>query len=221
MFSSSECITWLAVIFTESIAIVAVNMFTIIVFLLTRDLRKRSTYLLINLAVADMLVGALNLDNFNILGANCKLWKDIIPNTRINAISMTALTLCFVICSITNMTVISLERMHATFWPFRHLVLKKWIYGLIISAIWLVAVLLSTTLAFNQFEEARRRYFYIWSSFNLICLFIICISYASILVKVRCGAQPQHHGAVSRERKLTVTLFIVTCVSLVLWVPHV
>ena len=40
--------------------------------------------------------------------------------------------------------------------------------------------------------------------------------YSSIVIKVRCGAQPQHHGAASRERKLTV---IVTVASLLLYLP--
>ena len=43
----------------------------------------------------------------------------------------------------------------------------------------------------------------------------------SIVIKVRCGGQPRHHGAASRERKLTMTLFIVTVVSLLLCLPHV
>ena len=33
--------------------------------------------------------------------------------------------------------------------------------------------------------------------------------------------QPQHHGAASRERKLTMTLLIVTVVSLLLYLPYV
>ena len=58
-------------------------------------------------------------------------------------------------------------------------------------------------------------------SFNSICLLIICVSYSSIVIKVRCGAQPQHHVVASRERKLTMTLFIVTFVSLLMWLPYV
>ena len=41
----------------------------------------------------------------------------------------------------------------------------------------------------------------------------------SIVIKVRCGAQPHRHGAASRERKLTMTLLIVTVVSLLLYLP--
>ena len=54
-----------------------------------------------------------------------------------------------------------------------------------------------------------------------ICLLIICVCYTSIVIKVRCGAQPQHHGAANRERKLTMTLLIVTVASLLLYLPSV
>ena len=51
------------------------------------------------------------------------------------------------------------------------------------------------------------------------CLFVICVSYACISIKFVCGAHPQHHGAVNRQRKLTVTLLIMTIVSLILLIP--
>ena len=59
MYVTSECIAWLAVSVTESVIIVSVNLLTIIVFMRNRNLRKRSTCLVINLTVVDMLVGVL------------------------------------------------------------------------------------------------------------------------------------------------------------------
>ena len=49
---------------------------------------------------------------------------------------------------------------------------------------------------------------------------VIWLSYVFIVVKLRCGNQPRHHGAANRERKLTITLFTVTSTSLLLWLPH-
>ena len=43
-----------------------------------------------------------------------------------------------------------------------------------------------------------------------------------ILFKFRFGAHPQRHCAAAlRQRKLTVTLFITTLVSLLLWLPYI
>ena len=54
-----------------------------------------------------------------------------------------------------------------------------------------------------------------------LCLFVICVSYTSIALKFWCGTRPPSHGAANRQRKLTVTLFIMTIVSLLLWLPYV
>ena len=222
MSSLPWCIIWLVVLSVASAAIVTLNIVTIAVFLKNRNLRKRSTYLLINLAVADMLVGVISvLTHFYLLGVSCHLWKSISSEKWV-IILFFSLDFLFPASSLTSITVVSLERLHATFWPFRHRAIKRWAYGLIIAFIWIMAVILSNTLAaVNLFGEERKRYFYIWSSFNGFCLLVISVSYVSILLKVRCGAQLQHHGAVSREGKLTKTLFIVTLVSLMMWLPFV
>ena len=60
MTSTSECITWFAVFVTGSVIIASVNLLTIIVFLKNRNLRTRAMYLVINLTLADMLVGLLS-----------------------------------------------------------------------------------------------------------------------------------------------------------------
>ena len=221
MSSLPLCITGLVVFLTSSVAIVVLNLITIIVFIKNRDLRKRSTYLLINLAVADMLVGGFSeLNDFIISGVNCNFWEDIVLENWLIYLVRTSLQIFFTVCSLVNITVISAERLHATFWPFRHRVVKTRVYGLLIAGTWVTSLLLSTGLAvIDQLESSRQNYFYLWCSFNSTCLLGICISYSSIVIKVRCGAQPQHHGAASRERKLTMTLLIVTVVSLLLWLP--
>ena len=50
---------------------------------------------------------------------------------------------------------------------------------------------------------------------------LFLFSYSSIALKFCCGTRPPSHGAAIRQRKLTVTLFIMTIVSLLLWLPYV
>ena len=220
MFSLAECVPWLAVLLILPLAIIILNLITIIVFIKSRSLRKRSTYLMISLAVADMLVGVIATDDFTLVGVNlCNLWEDIVPVKL--AAYMTFFSVLFPVASVTNISAISLERLHATFLPLKHRVMQKWIYGLIIAITWVTAgLVLIGTVLLQQFKQ-RSHYFHLWYSFNLIFLLIISVSYVSIVIKVRCGAQPQYHGVASRERKLTMTLFIVTFVSLLLWLPFV
>ena len=218
MASPPECITWMVVGLTESVTIIALNSLTVIAFCRDRNLRKRSTYLVISLAVADMLSGGSSaLDLFYDVGAICNSWRYNIEHWY------THVTLFwFVICSLTNMTVISLERLNATFWPFRHRTIKKSVYWVLIIAIWLTALLIPCALIINYHYAHKQNYFfYAWGSFASICLLVICVSYVFIFVKLRFGNQPRHHGAANRERKLTVTLFTVTSLLLLLCLPYV
>ena len=222
MLSLSECIPWMTVGLAESVAIVTLNLCTIIVFIRNRNLRKRSTYLVINLAVIDMFVGgAVVYWQFYWPGVLCNLWKWHSIQYGTNSFIRAAASF-FPIASLTNITIIALERVHATFCPLRHRVLKKWVYRFIIAIVWVISGLLA--IAYNLLRKFNETYYYgcsVFLTFSSIFPLIICVSYTSIVIKVRCGAQPQHHGAASRERKLTMTLLIVTVVSLLFYLPYV
>ena len=111
--------------------------------------------------------------------------------------------------------------MHATIRPFRHRLIKKWVYGVTIAGVWVLAAMVSTViLILPKYWKEWSYYLYFWPSYICLCLFVICVSYSSIVVKFLCGAHPQHHGADNRQRKLTVTLFIMTIVSLLMWLPY-
>ena len=222
MFSSPECITWFAVGLTESVAIVTVNLATIIIFMRNSNLRKRNMYLVINLAVADMLVGGLStLQLFFVpRKMQCNFLK-LDSSLKVGTVGF--ILFLFPLTSLTNTAVISLERLHATFRPFRHRVIEKWVYKIVIAVVWILAAVVSTALVTISLivKSPWSHHFYLWQSFNCFCLLTICVCYTSIIVKIYCGAHPQHHGAADRERKLTVTLFIVTLVSLLMWLPYV
>ena len=223
MFSLSECIPWMTAALTESVAIVTLNLCTIIVFIRNRNLRKRSTYLVINLAVIDMFAGGAVVYNlFYWPGVLCNLWKWHSIQYRTIIFRYAAATF-FPIASLTNITIIALERVHATFCPLRHRVLKQWVYRFIIAIVWVISGLLA--IIYSRSKKVAETYYYgsslVFLTFSSIFPLIICVAYTSVVIKVRCGAQPQHHGAASRERKLTMTLLIVTVVSLLLYLPHV
>ena len=220
LYSSSECITWFAVTFTTSVAIVAVNLISIILFIKNRSLRTRAMYLVINLTVADMFAGGFShFPLFRDLSYSCDIVKMNLSQ-ELNVI-INFLFLWFPLTSLTNIAVISLDRMHATIRPFRHRLIKKWVYGVTIAGVWVLAAMVSTvSLILKLYGKEYSYHIYLWQSYCCLCLFVICVSYSSIVVKFLCGAHPQHHGAANRQRKLTVTLFIMTIVSLLMWLPH-
>ena len=216
---SSDCIPWLVVGIAECLAIVILNVITIIVIMKQRQLRRRSTYLIIHLAIVDLLSGAVSGPVIieREVGDNCDLWEN---NFKINSLPLANL---FPVSSLVNLAVISLERAHATFRPLKHLVIKKRVYGVAIAAMWLITIArefvpyviyhkVSSHVAILAIHFSILSY---WS----ICLFVICVSYISIFIKVRFSSHPQHHGATDRERKLTATLVFVTLASELSWLP--
>ena len=220
MFSSSECIIWFAAYVAVAVAIVTVNLLSIILFIKNSNLRTRGMYLVINLTVVDILVGGLSTINLLLINTHngCKTVIVRLPWEGHMIISY--IFYWFPLTSLTSITVISLERMHATFRPFRHRVIKKWVYGVTICVVWVLAAIISTgIMLLSFFGKKWSQHQYFWQSYCLLCLFVTCACYASIIVKICCGARPQHHGAARRQRKLTVTLLIMTIVSLLLWLP--
>ena len=223
LLPNSDCIPWLAVLVLECLAIVILNIITIIVFVKHRQLQRQSTYLIIHLTIVDLLVGAISgplqiarnlfyCDLQNIPASN-NLWFIYLTFALLHLFSFTSLV---------NLVFVSLERLHATFRPLKHRFVKKWIYGVIITVIWL------TTIARESVQivlsEKGISKFYIDSTlylpFYLISVFLICVCYILIVVKARCSRHPYHHGGASlRERKLTGTSLIVALVSLLSWLP--
>ena len=217
LFSSSECIIWLTVFTAESVAIVTVNLLAIILFIKNRNLRTRSMY--ISLTVAEMLVGVLGggFTQF-VFPQGCRLIKLNLSSEV--SIALRSFDFFFPIVSLTNIAVISLERFHATFRPFRHRLIKSWVYVVAIVVVWVFSVIVLVIW------RVELLYFYgyhvyIIESYCLLCLIVTFVSYTSILFKFRFGAHPQRHCAAAlRQRKLTVTLFITTLVSLLLSLPY-
>ena len=120
------------------------------------------------------------------------------------------------LASVTNIVVISLERLHATFRPIRHRVIKKWVYGVTIAGVWVLAFIVNLARFVVTWTALV-----LWPVYYCMCLFVICVCYTCISIKFFCGAHLQHHGGANRQRKLTVTLLIMTIVSLFMWLPFV
>ena len=220
--SASQCIPWLVVLIIECLAIVILNIITIAVFVKKkRQLQRRSTYLIIHLAIVDVLVGAVSgpLQIEIKMEWFCPLWNYRRKTLWSHRLSFLFLHL-FYFTSLTNLIAISLERLHATFCPFRHRFVRKWVYRAMIIAIWLIAIVREVAQIFlweiGYFEVINA---YLYLPFYAVSLFVICVSYILIVIKVRCSRHPQFHSRSKRERKLTGTALIVSLVSLLCLLP--
>ena len=126
--------SWRAVCITQFIMVFIINAFTLFVFARSRHLRRRNTYLMMSLTVADLLIAAVS-------GPETILF--FIPNKRpkkgFGVLYLIISDMCW-IASLVNLVLISLERLHSTLYPFRHCLVGKSVYYKIIIFSWFAAL---------------------------------------------------------------------------------
>ena len=230
LLSALAYIPWIVLLASESLLIVIVNLLTAIVFATQRQRHRRSAYLLIrNLAIIDLLVGGISGPlqiEWNV-GDSCDLWMyNRMTGSWFFVLKVSLLHL-FYVASISNITAIALERMHAIICPSRHLSMKKLVYKVIIAVIWLIAILRECAqIVFMKVTTPGRKTerlmnFTIYIPYYFISLLIICVSYTTIFMKIRYSSPPQplRSSVIIKERQLTKTLFVVTVTSLLTLLP--
>ena len=186
--------------------IVVGNLLTIWTFLKQR-LRKRAHFLLISLAVADLLVGLLTVPLY------------IAINTVLYLRYESELTDIFTaIASIFTLSAISLERMYAIGWPFRHRTLTFRVYIFAIAIPWILAAIFTSITLLRYFSIITwENYVYTRTLFLSTPLLVMCIAYFVVWKKQKTMMGNQNH--VVREKRLAKTLFIITAASLLTWLP--
>ena len=204
----------------ESINIIVGNIITICVFTRNRKLRKRKYYLLISLAVADFLVGAVVVPWWVYdlaLYFDLWVWKG---NQFNSAVAAEALDLFTKYASLITLMTVSLERMYATLWPLKHRVIEARTYYMLIAFSWTLSILMPSVRVADIYElMSENTFLYILLSFTCLILLIIFASYISIWIKIKYGRHPRHHVTTAKNVKLTASLFLVTMISLVTWLP--
>ncbi|EDO32672.1 predicted protein, partial [Nematostella vectensis] len=220
-------IVWCILFSVQSIFIVVLNTMTVATFLINRHLRKRSVYLLINLCIADLFVGLISMP-FCIydIGLRSGIFTTVIPKMTFYFLYV-FIDICFGLSSVVNLTFIALERMRATVWPIRHHSSRPQMYFYLIVAAWLIPAAIAGWQVVNlKFRNLLLPY---WIPHVIILglLLIIAFSYTVVFVsfkkKIWNGSNFTRSLRTStssrRDRKLAVTLFVVTATSCLAWLP--
>ena len=216
-------IVFTTVFTVETLVIIIGNALSIFVFWAQRFHLKETYFILINLAVADLLVGVTEL---KVLGS------EKIPNLITEAerkgrggVDPTrAFQVLGFSTSVFFLALIALERVFAVLWPLRHRVTSTRAYVCSIAIVWAAGFSMAaiSTILPTYHPEAEKVAALIVHSCLFISLLVICVSYFTICNHLRTKTQGiEVHFQNSREQNLRLsrTLFIVVAVSLVLWLP--
>ena len=195
------------------------NLFTICVFWTQRFRLKRTSFLLINLAVADVLAGISE-----VIGLATRK----IPYTGKTFIKMPiiswGLEVFALFTSLFFLALISLERAYAVLWPLRHRVAstRAYIYSIVI--VWVAGLCVTgVRLLETYLPDVDSKYVAgTFATSIFVSLLVICASYLTIRSRLQSRAlELENHSRQSMEQNLRMskTLFIVVGFSIVLWLP--
>ena len=219
MLLSTTAIVHIVILALEVIIIIMGNVFTIFVFWTQRFRLKRTFLLLINLAVADLLVG---------VGEALVLATNTIPNGGNEKLKIKSPWWAFQIfgnsTSLMFLALISLERVYAVFWPLLHRVASTRAYIYSICVIWVAGLCMSGLLLLTIYHIHVDKMYAVltYTSFSFLSLVIICASYLTIRSRLQRPAldlDVRRQASAEKTLRTSRTFFIVTAVSLIFWLP--
>ena len=204
----------------ESLIIIFGNIFTIIAFWKHRNRLKRTSFLLVNLAVADLFVGFTEIISLGIFNIP-RHFEETNFNSAQTTNIWTAVEISFSYASVFFLALISLERACALIWPLRHRVASTKVYVYGVFCAWLAAILAGTLTVLALCDILNYTYWIIAvGCAKVSCLFTIFVSYMVIRTKLNCRVPviDDAHN-IHQNSKHSRTLFIMITASLLFWVP--
>ena len=224
----TELLAWCSALGLVAMAILIGN--TLAIAALTRNklLRRRTSIFLISLACADLMVGMFSVPMY--IYQLVTRWKTptSLATRSTVFIVFQVIDIFSGLASIFTLTAIALERTYAVGWPLKHRVYRPTFYTILLSSVWVLAAFLSVLYLLFQYKLLEHRvFFYFLISALFLSTFVMIIAYLIIWVKARelrkeCKHRKSRrifHRTTEKERRLAVTLFIVTAVFILTWMP--
>lgn len=213
--------SWFVAFGVEAVIIVVANLITILAFVSRKTSKKGKFLLLINLSIADLLVGAIPLPLYlAYLGSLLSFWQIQWGNAL--KITLFGVDVLLGFASVMTLTVISLERVYATVVPVGYRGLKRRNYCYSVAMIWFVAISTATVCLVSNFVlKSLEIATYVSMSLLSVLCSVISVSYVTIWYRIKSKRRNMRQKTNEYENKLALTLFIVTITSLAAWLPFV
>lgn len=214
--------TWCVTYAIMAVAIIVNNMAAVTVFWNSPLLRKFGNFFLVNLAVADLMVGAIALPMYIHLIYNTSFLSYNSQNAELKPFQ--AVHIAFDVfsgmASVLTLTVISLERIYAIYYPLRYRSLSKAVYFIILAEVWVLAGALSGMWMLTIFDVIHQDFFaFSLAIVSFTSLTVMFTAYAALWLKIKLWTRNQNRALGEKERNLAVAIAIVTVVFLLTWSP--
>lgn len=214
--TAAESIPWCIAFAVVAVLIICGNLLTILVLTRSSLINNNLCVLLICLAVADLTVGTLPvpLYLYHIIASQGN------RESVVTAAIYQSIDIFTAFASIFSLIVIAIERLLAITTPVRHQRVSRLTYIKIIAIVWGLAAILGCLAALKNVRVIAIDSFFVPV---ITCFFastvILCVSYLFIWLSARKIIIEEGRDAREQEKRLGVTLLIVTSLFLLMWFP--
>ena len=215
--SSQYILLWIILYGVETFAIFLGNSFAIVVFWKRRFHSRKTSVVLINLSVADLMVGVSAVED--IISYICLLSKASCgKDWTTKYFILGEFSGC---ASISFLVLVSLERLYAIVWPFRSRTTSSRTYMIVVGIVWLLSAAAPALALLSKSSEILPVEVYEWfgSVIMIACLLTVSCAYALIWSYSKRKDPRLSQNNHKRNKNLAKTLFIVTVLSLITWLP--
>ena len=191
----------------EAVSVSVGNLLTFVVFTSKKTLRKKSHLLVINMAFADAILGAVAMPLYVYLWIGPTYWLWNYKEKLSLDISWSVVDATFSQGSLISAAAIAFERFYAIYCPLKHRTMSFKAYYIIIFIIWTLAGLLSAVFNMANFLISSKAASFCWMSFSLPSLFIVCACSIGIWRKFQLrniSSQQQNRALINKRFTLTL-----------------
>ena len=180
------------------------------VMIRARPLQSNLRFLIINLAVADVLVGALTIPLYIY-----HIAVDFSFGPEFAIFRMLDVFTAF--ASIFSLVAVAAERFVAIFWPLKYEYAKPKTYSFVIAVVWLLAACLGLLMVLRTLGKISMNVFYVPMMVSFfVSLGVLPLFYSLIWIVARRNQADESRGF---EKRLALTLLVVTCFFVAMWLP--
>ena len=214
--SSVQAAFWGTSYSIVAILIMLVNTVSITAFMKTKPRRKHTHYFLINLSIADFMVGALSVPLFISYLVHPETWNQSLMLPMIHS----TVDILSGLASVFTLVIVSLERLLAVSIPFKYRMIPRKAYFCCVAAAWCLAgCVAAISIAF--YLRIVREAFYTAVILSLsLSLTVACFAYIAIIFKInQKNNSAKDKKDLTVERRLSMTLLCVTAIFVLSWLP--
>ena len=213
-----EGIAWCSAFTVMSVLIIIGNLFTIVTFAFKKKLRRKSLLLVVNMAFADLILGAVSVPIYmHIIAVHYQLWHE---SWIINEPLKIFVDFTFMQGSLISTTLIACERFSATYQPLKHRILPRRVYYIAMFAAWSLAILASGCFVVTRTFFSAKYAIIFWNIYALVLKFIVCACNIGVRRKLlnKSVASRQTNRTLQNQR-LTKTLLYASIIAMVCCFP--